>query len=339
MPKLSEIYLYQSYFMERGSNPDRYPYGKKKTNLSTSYAITQQQSYPRLGKKKVTFSTGTIVLSQINFGDARTSLYASRSFTTVGTSDEIQMGQKSDKVVAGLEVQIWNGVDFLTGAGSDSIIISGVRPSDYTYLGEVMYVGGMLDMGEGDDEILINATIQDQQTLQNKPGLRITRGTIDSDSGKVAMGSGDDLIRINSLYSTSLQLEIGAMLLTGDGNDTIDILYGGMSIAGAVHMGDGDDRFSIGQLGSNRGARLWRGSNSNYVDPIIHGGEGSDLISLPAGNYTVSTDSLGVRIKNEATIDITLASFELVAGASGNDNAIQLVDGNLQIFGATTQYI
>lgn len=108
-------------------------------------------------------------------------------------------------------------------------------------------------------------------------------------------------------------------------------------------MGDGTDKFSIGALGTGHLASVQRGSYA--LDPIIDGGAGIDLIALPDGIYTVSTDIEGIRILNNkspgwpGSIDITLSSFEEVTGSIANIPGIALTNGNLEISNGSAQFI
>ena len=341
MPRLSEAYLYRSYYVERGlSDPPRYSYGRKKTKIAASSAITQQEGYPSLGQKKVSLVSGDISLTQIDFANAKTLIDSSRKIATTTTTSLIRTGGKDDVIRAGWEIQFWQGTQVYTGAGSDSILINNSGPIAREYLGNVMLVGGLLSMGEGSDSIDIIAHNRGNLSQTNDPGLDISQQS--SSTGRLDMGTGDDRIFIDSYFSASLRVGGNCQLLMGEGNDSIDLLTGGMNIQGAIYMGDGNDRFSIGSLAAGRLASVQRGSYA--LDPIIDGGSGIDLMALPDGFYTVSTDIEGTRIMNDSSpgwpgsIDITLSSFEEVTGSIANSSGIPLVNGSLQITNGVAQY-
>jgi hypothetical protein len=347
MARLQSADLYRSYYTESSySDSPKLYYGKRKTRVTSVWDITQVEEYPSFGSSDVKFSSREINLTKIDFREAKVSLSASRSISTGTTDAIIKTGGKDDVFRSGQSIQFWYGTRVETGGGNDSLIINNTAQSVDDYLGDILLVAGTLDMGVDND--LISIRVYNQNTLfgSNDPGIEIREGYY-SEQGLLTMGEGDDRIVVdapgNSSYSSSaLSVSADCTLDMGLGNDTIDLITGGMKIHGAVNMGEGDDVFLVRSLQGKNGAWVQRGEYP--LDPIVDGGDGLDLLGIPDGFYSITIDQEGWRITNgigagwELSVDITMKSFEFVSGSTGQQ-PVALQVGKLDVSSGIATYI
>lgn len=153
----------------------------------------------------------------------------------------------------------WARIDM--GNGNDAITGAGLSDSDYGILNQ-----GSIDTGEGDD------------LVSGRVGSAFGEGSAafgisNAYGANINTGSGNDLIK-GSILSVAYRgsgIFNDGIIDAGDGDDTVDALYGGFSGSGETILGAGND--TLRGFGRGQGKFL--------------GGEGIDTIVLPSGTYSI----------------------------------------------------
>ncbi len=205
-----------------------------------------------------------------------------------------------------------------TGNGNDNIIGEGVL--NFSSPVGIRLVDSTLDTGNGDDQIVARG---------GSNGLSLTGiSHIDTGNGNdyilgesfvgivinpasvINTGNGDDyIIGKGGLGSggIGISLPAGSLIKTGRGNDSVDVLLGGITGAGIVDLGQGDD--------------LFKGAASTDFTvagaPSIEGGKGYDTLVLPSGNYDITLGQGSVIVAQNG-FEMIVRNFELLTNLSGS---------------------
>lgn len=252
-----------------------------------------------------------------------------------------QIDELPDGYLAGA-IQTFGSVDSVTntstgiitgsihlGGGDDRLENSGLlRGTTYLGLGDDTLtlvaggvVEGLVDGGEGTDAVLVLASGDGSVAGDTLAGFE---SLSQSGTGTIAY-SGTFGVDTIGLSGGNLRVEAGAALATAGattvtgtaGSETVTVAG---SLAGAIALGDGDDRFA--EIGAGR------------ATGAVDGGGGRDLYALTlsgdrAGVSAVSGfEELAVGGSGTLTLDksfelVSLAGVDLVMGAGGGAGAIQ----------------
>lgn len=215
------------------------------------------------------------------------------------------------------------------GGGNDRIENSGLLQGttylglgdDTLTLGAGSVIDGLVDGGEGTDAILVLASGDGSVVADTLTGFESLN---QSGTGTIAYLGTFGIYTIG-LAGSNLRVDAGATLATAGttsvtgtaGNETVTVAG---TLAGAVALGDGSDRFS--EIGAGR------------ATGAVDGGEGQDLYALTlsgdrAGVSNVSGfEELAVGGSGTLTLDqsfelVSLGGTNLIMGTGGGAGAVQ----------------
>ncbi|MFN9643675.1 MAG: hypothetical protein ACK6BG_00800 [Cyanobacteriota bacterium] len=250
-----------------------------------------------------------------------------------------------------------------TGNGRDTITIT----SDGAMTGDTESItsltnAGMIDLGEGHDSIVISFESDSANEEGIIPWLQYL---LNSDTGKLLTGNGDDLISVTGTITFESQRQEqlgiwnGGLLDTGEGNDTISSngMLGNFNDA-SVLTGSGNDIIScsfVGNLGSmdtGSGHDTINGINDKgYFSKSLFDssltwygvvntgalslGNGNDLISGQGPRFGIGNvrDDGPVRAATAAGIIDTGSGNDTINGI-GEDTLLPTAEANVQEGGA-----
>ena len=209
------------------------------------------------------------------------------------------------------------------GSGDDHLLINGSTA-----------YGTTINAGTGNDVIRINGDANGNIILENSDGtgnnsLEVTGST--TYSATISAGAGNDTVKIGGNADSNINL--------GDGNNTLDI--GGSNVWGAtITAGSGNDMVKLGGA-ADAAINLGDGNNSLYVnganvsgasittgsgnDSVYIGGDADANINLGGGNNQLSVNgdvAWGTTLtagSGNNYINVTGADNGVISTGSGND--------------------
>lgn len=208
------------------------------------------------GSDTITGQRTIELFGSTSVGPGRDRIDAERQISLLAVDDwngSLKTGKGSDELVVKRgELLIGEDSSVLTGSGKDTI------EADH-----LAVLGGYLSTGPGKDAIRIGS-----------PGVSTGIASID-------LGDGNDRL---SCQGTLRLVESG--LTTGQGDDAVDALEGGLDLwfYGRLSLGSGDDVLT--------GFATAPPNHEAIATPetgMVSGGKGTDTLVLPPGRYTVES--------------------------------------------------
>jgi hypothetical protein len=225
-----------------------------------------------------------------------------RSRYNIRASGPIHMGSGHDVITGRKSLEV-RGFDrqrgsLRLGRGKDTIQFRG---------GHLNFAECSIDTGDGDDLITAqSARFSGPDIITGKGNDRLL---IDNELDatyfcNLAMGEGDDHLQV----SGGLRMDATAIDM-GAGNDTVDVLGGGVRMFSAdddprLDLGDGDDRF-IGFASPTP-------EQEDAFYGMLIGNAGTDTVVLPSGTYTLTPTQITTPVAS-----LRVSGFEWLEGING----------------------
>ena len=218
--------------------------------------------------------------------------------TTTGPDDQLlktDQGNINDLILVNqLSPNAMNGATLDTGRGNDVVYLNGSMTGD-----------SAINLGEGDNSLVINGETTRSTKYRNitaKSGNDIVRVGTNLDSVDLDLGDGINLINVGFNGTTNGYI-YGSKVTLGNGNDTI--LVRTNIDNSTIDTSSGNDIIRIGTQGDITGRGYFLNSN-------ISTGSGNDVVS---GNY------INVVNGNITTIDLGSGNDQFILNHVYNDPA------------------
>ena len=266
------------------------------------------------------------------FSDDAQIVYVESDISTYSGDTRFEVDFAGGNDILTLKGNINSGVIIDMGSGDDSVVTDRLAGTSSRY--------SEVKLGEGNNTFTANSTSNFQYIeVTGGDGDDIFFTQVGSDIGysNIYLGGGDNVIKSGSDFDN-------VRVITTDGDDFVEIAAdgGGTDISGSyIDLGDGNNTINILEGGVNRyrgdQSQIFTGNGDDTVY-MTDNFEDDSTLTLRAGNDTVTIEGNVINtaiIDTGADDDTVTIDGNVINNAiidTGADDDIVTIDGNIEIF-------